>query len=62
MEKIINETPDDLKQRPNAMYVSIAIPWCDEPHQEVSCRLLLRQLERGPRDMRNGSEDGAGVT
>ena len=46
MDKLMKRTPDDLTQRPNAMYVSIAIPWCDEPHQKVSRRLLLRQLVR----------------
>ena len=46
--EVIKMTPDDLKQRPNGLYVSIAVPWCDEPHQQVSCRLLLRLLECGP--------------
>ena len=43
--ELMMRTPDDLKQRPNGMYVSIAVPWCEEPHQRVSCRLLLQQLE-----------------
>ena len=43
--EVIARTPDDLKQRPNGIYVSIAIPWCIEPLQQVSRRLLLHQLE-----------------
>ena len=62
MGKLMKRTPDDLTQRPNAMYVSIAIPWCDEPHQQVSRRLLLRSLECGPRGTRNGTKDGAGAS
>ena len=51
--EVLKRTPEDLKQRPNAMYVSIAIPWCDAPHQKVSCRLLLRQLAHGSTDQLN---------
>ena len=50
--EVLKRTPEDLKQRPNAMYVSIAIPWCDAPHLKVSCRLLLRQL---PSQLAHGS-------
>jgi len=51
-EEVIKRMPDDLKQRPMGVFASIAIPWCAEPHQQVSRQLLLRQLEGSPRESR----------